>query len=67
MDNTTQDRIIRLPEVKQRVGLGTTAIYGRMKLKIFPKQIKLGRLSGWSEREISDWVEHHKAARNVRA
>lgn len=50
------DRIIRLPEVKALVGLGTTAIYERMKKGEFPKQIKLGRLSGWVESEIQAWI-----------
>ena len=50
------ERIIRLPQVKEMVGLGTTAIYGKMKTGEFPKQIKLGRLSGWVESEIQDWI-----------
>ena len=45
-----------LPKVKEMVGLGTTAIYEKMKRGEFPKQIKLGRLSGWVESEIQEWI-----------
>lgn len=50
------EKIIRLPQVKEMVGLGTTAIYDKMKKGDFPKQIKLGRLSGWVESEIQAWI-----------
>ena len=50
------NKIIRLPQVKEMVGLGTTAIYDKMKNGDFPKQIKLGRLSGWVESEVQAWI-----------
>ena len=50
------NKIIRLPQVKQMVGLGTTAIYDKMKNSDFPKQIKIGRLSGWVESEVQAWI-----------
>lgn len=49
-------RLIRLPEVKGMVGLGTTAIYDKIKKGEFPKQVKLGRLSGWVESEVQAWI-----------
>ena len=49
-------RLIRLPQVKAMVGLGTTAIYDKIKKGEFPRQIKLGRLSGWVESEVHDWI-----------
>ena len=55
-ENEVSEKIIRLPKVKEMVGLGTTAIYEKMKHGDFPKQIKLGRLSGWVESEIQDWI-----------
>lgn len=58
-----QDKIIRLPQVRELVGMGTTAIYGKIKLGEFPKQIKLGRLSGWLESEIQDWIKNQAASR----
>lgn len=51
------EKVIRLPEVKKRVGLGTTAIYDKMKKGVFPKQVKQGRLSGWYESEIQAYVK----------
>ena len=50
------EKILRLPQVKAMVGLGTTAIYDKMKNGDFPKQIKLGRLSGWVESEVQAWI-----------
>lgn len=50
------EKIIRLPQVKAMVGLGTTAIYDKIKNGGFPRQIKLGRLSGWVESEIQSWI-----------
>ncbi len=49
-------RLIRLPQVKAMVGLGTTAIYDKIKKGEFPRQVKLGRLSGWIESEVQGWV-----------
>ena len=58
----TKDRIIRLPEVVSQVGLKKSTIYDMIKREAFPKQIKLGRMSGWSERDVQEWIEHQKAA-----
>ena len=55
-ENEVSEKIIRLPKVKEMVGLGTTAIYEKMKRGEFPKQIKLGRLSGWVESEVQAWI-----------
>lgn len=52
-----QVRIIRLPEVIARVGLGRTAIYDRIRAKTFPEPVKLGRASGWVEAEVSAWLQ----------
>ena len=49
-------RFIRLPQVKAMVGLGTTAIYDKIKKGEFPRQVKLGRVSGWVESEVQDWI-----------
>lgn len=51
------EKFIRLPEVKKMVGLGTTAIYDKMKLGEFPKQVKLGLISVWVESEIQAWMK----------
>lgn len=62
-EQQTIEKVIRLPEVKKRVGLGTTAIYDKMKKGVFPKQVKQGRLSGWYESEIQAYVKGLDATR----
>ena len=50
-------RLIRLPEVMDRVGLRRTAVYERVKEGEFPKPRSLGpRCSVWVESEIDEWV-----------
>jgi len=49
-------RLIRLPQVKSMVGLGRSSIYDKIKRGEFPKQIKLGRSSGWVEDEGQLWI-----------
>lgn len=57
-------RIIRLPDVVQRVGLSRATIYNKIKAGEFPKQIKLGYASGWIESEIEGWISQHAASRD---
>lgn len=61
------EKILRLPQVRAMVGLGTTAIYNRMKNGNFPKQIKLGRLSGWIESEVQAWINEQIMANRPEA
>lgn len=50
-------RILRLPEVIDRVGLKRAAIYQYVARGQFPKQINLGpRAVGWLEHEVDAWV-----------
>jgi len=53
----SNEKILRLPQVRAMVGLGTTAIYDKIKRGDFPPPIKLGRLSGWLESEIQAWIK----------
>ena len=51
------ERLIRLPEVKRRVGLGRSTIYRFMESGTFPKAYKLGpRAIAWSEAEVDNWI-----------
>lgn len=59
------DRIIRLPEVLDRVGVRKTTLYAMIKRCEFPAQIKLGRVSGWSEREVQGWIDQQKESRRA--
>lgn len=47
-------RLIRLPQVLERVGLSRSAIYAMIKAGEFPKPIKLtARAAAWVEADVS--------------
>lgn len=49
---------IRLPEVLQITGMGTTTIYKMVKLGTFPRQVALGgRSVAWVRSEIQEWAQ----------
>ncbi len=49
--------ILRLPQVKTRVGLSRSSIYLGVLQGTFPKTVKLGaRAVGWLEGEIEAWL-----------
>lgn len=53
----SNNRILRLPEVKTRTGLSRSTIYERIKAGTFPRHISLGvRSVGWLESEIDGWI-----------
>ena len=50
--------ILRLPQLKQLIGLSRSSIYSLMRGGEFPSAIKLGpRSVGWLESEIHSWLE----------
>ena len=54
--------LLRLPQVKARVGLQRTAIYDGIKLVTFPQPIKLGRRCvAWPSDVIDTWVRERIA------
>jgi prophage regulatory protein len=61
-------RVLRLPEVKARVGKCTSAIYAEVKAGTFPKSIPLGpQARGWLESEINAWIAARVAERDGKA
>lgn len=51
------DRLLRLTEVKSRVGLGKTKIYELIAEGQFPKPHRVTiRAVRWSERDIAKWL-----------
>jgi len=59
-------RILRLPDVIERVGLKRASIYSHIAQGSFPKPISLGaRAVGWLESEIDAWIALRIAAREV--
>ena len=71
-------RILRLPDLRQRIGLGSTAIYERLDPRskyfdpTFPKPIPLGstervRATGWIESEVEGWLRKQVERRAQRS
>jgi prophage regulatory protein len=58
-------RLLRLPEVMERVGLKRSAIYQRMSEGRFPKSRSLGpKCAVWIEAEIDEWIERVSGIKN---
>jgi prophage regulatory protein len=58
-------RLIRLPEVKARVGLSRSSIYSRISDGAFPSPIKLGpRSVAWLESSVDQWIEERLSQPN---
>ena len=54
----TSNRILRLRQVKEMVGLSKTTVYARIAEGTFPTPISLGgRSVGWIESELAAWVK----------
>lgn len=63
-------KILRLPELSSRIGLGRSAIYDRLNPKSphfdpsFPRPVSLGsRAKGWIDSEADAWIEHQLKSR----
>ncbi len=51
------EKILRLPVVKDRTGLSRSSIYEKIAARRFPKPISLGaRAVGWLESDIEAWI-----------
>lgn len=59
-------KILRLPEVKNLVGLGKSSVYAMVASGSFPKPIPLGiRSVGWLETEVIEWISQRTAKREA--
>jgi prophage regulatory protein len=56
---------LRLPQVKQRIGLSRSSVYAKIQRCEFPAPINLGgRAVAWLESEIDGWIRDRvKASR----
>ncbi len=62
------ERILRKPELKDKIGKSDATIYREEKAGRFPKRVKLGANSvGWLESEIEEWIREKAEARECRA
>ena len=55
---TTDDRVLRWPELQHKVGYSRSNIYYLIDQGHFPPPIKLGaRAVGWLESEVNAWIQ----------
>lgn len=60
----THERILRLPEVCQRLGVGTTTIWRWAKQGTLIPPVRIGQRSvGWRESDLNDWIKGRQEAR----
>ncbi len=60
---SNQERLIRWPEVKQRIGYSRSQIHLLISRGEFPAPVKLGaRASAWLQSSIDDWISGRVAA-----
>lgn len=52
------ERLLRLPEVLERVGMSRSPLYVRIKDKTFPAPVKNGRMSLWPESVIDQYIKN---------
>ena len=63
----TPEAILRLPQVRQRVGLSRSTIYALAAKGAFPAPIKIGsRAAGWLASEVDQWLAERIAASRKR-
>lgn len=56
------DKILRFPQVLNRIGLSRSTIYKKISDRQFPQPIPLGdRAVGWLESDIEDWIAERVA------
>lgn len=62
-EELSHDCFLRIGEVLRRVGFSSRTLYRKMndESNRFPRQIKIGRVSVWSEREVVAWMDAQRA------
>lgn len=61
------DFLIRIATVLELTGFGRTKIHEMVKANAFPRPIGSGANTRYSLREVSEWIEQQKAARELAA
>ncbi len=62
--NSQHERLLRFPEVSERVALKRTAIYDRVGAGTFPAPVRLTeRAVAWRESDIDAWIASRPSAR----
>lgn len=56
------ERLLKLPQVRERVALSTSSIYDRMAKGTFPKPVRIGENAvAWPASAIDRWIEERIA------
>lgn len=63
-DSAPVKRLLRRPEVKQRVGLSDVTMFRMEREGTFPRHIRIGRCALWDEAEINAFITKRLAARD---
>ena len=57
-------KLIRLPQVEDRTGLGKSSIYAGVKARTFPAPVRLSaRAVAWKEQDVDEWIASRTTAR----
>ena len=64
INTTAPPRLLRLPQVIERTGLGRSSIYERVAAGTFPRAVELGASRAWLESEVDAWIAARIAARD---
>jgi predicted DNA-binding transcriptional regulator AlpA len=57
VNNSKEERLLRLKSVKEYIPLATPTIYAKMKEGKFPKQHNIGGTAFWKLSEIQDFIQ----------
>jgi prophage regulatory protein len=61
---TSTERLLRLPEVQARVGLGRSAIYAAIRAGTFPPPVRISAHAvAWPASDIERWIAARIASR----
>jgi prophage regulatory protein len=58
-------KLLTLPQVCRRIGLGRSKVYGLIQAGAFPRPVKIGSVSRWATRQVDAWVEQQIAQSEV--
>jgi|AntAceMinimDraft_1070359.scaffolds.fasta_scaffold83793_2 predicted DNA-binding transcriptional regulator AlpA len=57
MNNTTQNVLLNIQDVKRSIGFkSTTTVYALMREQAFPKPVTIGKTNRWLLAEVQGWI-----------
>lgn len=61
----SQNRFIRMPDLRKKVGLSKSQIYKLIQQDEFPEPVKLGKkVSVWVDSEVDEWMSKQVPTRH---